>query len=166
MKRLISVLCVITLLFSAFSVVSFAGGDEFKPYEDSRFFEYGDYSIHYRVLPAEGEFKGRVMMLHGFVCSTYSWRNLAPLLAEAGYEVVLADLPSFGYSTRESASVAFVPRETLIAELMKSIAHIEEWVIAGHSMGGGVAVNIAEEQPVKALLLYCPAPQSEFPEAV
>ena len=33
-------------------------------------------------------------------------------------------------------------------------------------MGGGVAVNIAEEQPVKALLLYCPAPQSEFPEAV
>ena len=92
MKRLISVLCVITLLFSAFSVVSFAGGDEFKPYEDSRFFEYGDYSIHYRVLPAEGEFKGRVMMLHGFVCSTYSWRNLAPLLAEAGYEVVLADL--------------------------------------------------------------------------
>lgn len=37
MKRLISVLCVITLLFSAFSVVSFAGGDEFKPYEDSRF---------------------------------------------------------------------------------------------------------------------------------
>ena len=166
MKRLISVLCVITLLFSAFSVVSFAGGDEFKPYEDSRFFEYGDYSIHYRVLPAEGEFKGRVMMLHGFVCSTYSWRNLAPLLAEAGYEVVLADLPSFGYSTRESASVAFVPRETLIAELMKSIAPIEEWVIAGHSMGGGVAVNIAEEQPVKALLLYCPAPQSEFPEAV
>lgn len=166
MKRLISVLCVITLLFSAFSVVSFAGGDEFKPYEDSRFFEYGDYSIHYRVLPAEGEFKGRVMMLHGFVCSTYSWRNLAPLLAEAGYEVVLADLPSFGYSTRESASVAFVPRETLIAELMKSIAPIEEWVIAGHSMGGGVAVNIAEEQPVKALLLYCPAPQSEFPEAM
>ena len=57
-------------------------------------------------------------------------------------------------------------RETLIAELMKSIAPIEEWVIAGHSMGGGVAVNIAEEQPVKALLLYCPAPQSEFPEAV
>lgn len=126
MKRLISALCVITLLFSAFSVVSFADSDEFKPYEDSRFFEYGDYSIHYRVLPAEGEFKGRVMMLHGFVCSTYSWRNLAPLLAKAGYEVVLADLPSFGYSTRESASVAFVPRETLIAELMKSIAPIEE----------------------------------------
>ena len=41
---------------------------------------------------------------------------------------------------------------------------MNEWILAGHSMGGGVAVNIAIENPVKALLLYCPAPQSEFPE--
>lgn len=165
MRRFISILCVIALVFSAFSVASFAAGDEFMPYEDSRYFEYGDYNIHYRVLPAEGEFKGRIMMLHGFVCSTYSWRNLAPLLAEAGYEVVLADLPSFGYSTRESVGIAHTQRELLITELMKSIAPIDEWIIAGHSMGGGVAINIAEEQPVKALLLYCPAPQNGFPAA-
>lgn len=148
---------------SAFSVFSFAASP-IKPFEDSRFFTYGDYEIHYRIIPSKGEQKGRIMMLHGFLCSTYAWRNLSASLSEQGYECVLADLPSFGFSTRESAEVEFVEREKLITELMKSIAPIEEWIIAGHSMGGGVAINIAEEQPVKALLLYCPAPQSEFSE--
>ena len=47
---------------------------------------------------------------------------------------------------------------------MESIAPMNEWIIAGHSMGGGVSVNIAIEEDVQALLLYCPAPQSEFPK--
>lgn len=166
MKRIICALCVILVAFSALSVSAFAAETEFKPYADSEFFEYGDYSVHYRVVSAEGERKGRIMMLHGFLCSTYAWRNMAAELSAAGYECVLADLPSFGYSTRESDEIKYIPRETLIIELMKSIAPTAEWIVAGHSMGGGVAVNIAEKVPVKALLLYCPAPQSEFPEAM
>lgn len=166
MKKIISIFCAFAVIFSALTVFSFADSQEFKPYEDSCFFEYGDYDIHYRIVPAKGEQKGRIMMLHGFLCSTYAWRNMAPILAEAGYECVLADLPNFGYSTREYDGMTVVDREVLIAELMKSIAPMDEWMLAGHSMGGGVAVNIAEEYSVKALLLYCPAPQSEFPETM
>lgn len=164
MKKILSILIAIAIAVSSFAFLASAALDS-KPYEDSQFFTYGDYDIHYRVVPAKNEMKGRIMMLHGFLCSTYAWRNLSCALAEQGYECVLADLPSFGFSTRESENVEFIEREKLIAELMKSIAPIEEWIIAGHSMGGGVAINIAEEQPVKALLLYCPCPQSEFPEA-
>ncbi len=166
MKKIISILCVIAMIFSACSVFAFASEENFKPYENSEFFKYGDYEIHYRVTPAKGEFKGRIMMLHGFLCSTFAWRNMVAELSAEGYECVAADLPDFGYSTRESDDVEHIDRETLITELMKSIAPINEWILAGHSMGGGVAVNIATEQPVKALLLYCPAPQSEFPAAM
>ena len=166
MKKLISILCVFAVIFSACSVFAFASDAETPPYENSRYYEIGDYSIHYRVFPAVGERKGRIMMLHGFLCSTYAWRNMAPILAEAGYECVMADLPNFGFSTRESDDITIVERETLVVELMKSIAPMDEWIVAGHSMGGGVAVNVAIENPVDALLLYCPAPQSEFPEAI
>ena len=162
MKKILSILCVFAIIFT--SISAFAANTEYKPYEDSRYFEYGDYDIHYRVIPAKGEQKGRIMMLHGFLCSTYAWRNLAAELSEEGYECVLADLPNFGYSTRETEDMTIVDRETLIVKLMESIAPTNEWILAGHSMGGGVAVNIAISNPVKSLLLYCPAPQSEFPE--
>ncbi len=166
MKRIISIFCVFAVILTSLSVVASAVDTSYKPYEDSRYFEYGDYDIHYRVIPAKGEQKGRIMMLHGFLCSTYAWRNMAAELSAAGYECVLADIPNFGFSTRETADITVVDREILITELMKSIAPMNEWILAGHSMGGGVAVNIAINNPVKSLLLYCPAPQSEFPEAM
>ena len=103
-------------------------------------------------------------MLHGFGCSTYSWEPMAKLMSENGYECVLADLPGFGYTTRETADVRHVDREELIEKLMLSIAPMDEWILAGHSMGGGVAMNIACETPeLKALMLYCPAPVSKTP---
>lgn len=166
MKKIISILCVTVILLSSFSVMAFAADTNYKPYEESQYFTYGDYDIHYRVIPAEGKFKGRIMMLHGFMCSTYAWRNMAIEMAKKGYECVLVDLPNFGYSTRETPEMEIVDREILITKLMESIAPMNEWILAGHSMGGGVAVNIAIENPIRALLLYCPAPQSEFPVAM
>ncbi len=166
MKKIISILCVFAVIFTSLSVFGSAVDTSYKPYEDSKYFEYGDYDIHYRVIPAKGQQKGRIMMLHGFLCSTFAWRNLAAELSEAGYECVLADIPNFGFSTRESDDMTIVDREIIITELMKSIAPMNEWILAGHSMGGGVAVNIAINNPVKSLLLYCPAPQSEFPAAM
>lgn len=162
MKRMTAVLLALVIGFSCFSVVSFAGKD-YKPFEDSQYFTCGDYDIHYRVSPANGEARGRILMIHGFLCNTYSWRNMAALFNEAGYECVMVDVPNFGYSTRESKNMNITEREELIIELMQSIAPAEEWIVAGHSMGGGIAVNIAERVPVKALMLYCPCAQNEFP---
>lgn len=161
MKKAISIICVIAMVFSVFSFSAYA--ENVKPYDNSEYYHCGDYSIHYRVFPAQGEQKGRIMMLHGFLCSTYAWRNMAPALAAAGYECVLVDLPNFGYSTRETPDMEIIEREALVISLMNELAPDEKWIIAGHSMGGGVAVNVAIETDVEALLLYCPAPQSEFP---
>lgn len=163
-NKIISVLIVIALLAGCCSM--FASAAVKTPYPDSRFYTQGDYEIHYRVINHTGNFKGRILMLHGFLCSTYAWRNMALHLSAKGYDCVLADLPNFGYSTRENENTGIIAREELITGLMKSIADDDNWIIAGHSMGGGVAVNIAEEYPVKAVLLYCPAPQSTCPEGL
>lgn len=160
MKRSCAVL--LAVLFSLFFVFQAFAADG-VPFADSRYFTFGGYSLHYRVVPAEGECRGRILMVHGFLCSTYAWRNMAPEMAARGYECVLVDLPDFGYSTRETADMQKIPREELLVSLMRSIAPTEEWILAGHSMGGGVCVNIAVEYPVRALLLYCPCPQDTFP---
>lgn len=160
MKRIISVFCVLVILVPSLCV--FASAVE-TPYGDSEFFTKGDYEVHYRVIPQKGELKGRVMMLHGFLCSTYAWRNMAAGLSETGYECVLVDLPNFGYTTRETPETEIIDREELVMALMDKLAPGEKWILAGHSMGGGVVTNIAEERELEALLLFCPAPQSTAP---
>lgn len=154
---------LLSLLIAALCGVQAFALQDGAPFADSRYHEIGDYRLHYRVVPAQGESVGYVMLLHGFLCSTYAWRNFAPLLAAQGYTCVLADLPDFGYSTRETTDMRIIPREELIASLMRSIAPLQEWIVGGHSMGGGVAVNLAVEHPLRALLLYCPCPQDTFP---
>ena len=161
MKRFCALLLAAALIFlctgSAFAA------DSGAPFADSRYFSCGDYRLHYRVVPAEESCKGRILMVHGFLCSTYAWRNMASEMATRGYECVLVDLPDFGYSTRETPDMQIIPREDLLVSLMQSIAPTDEWILAGHSMGGGVCVNVAVERPVRALLLYCPCPQDAFP---
>lgn len=160
MKKLLSVLlCVLMLGLCCTS--AFAVSDATKPFENSQFFEYGDYSIHYRKAEHQGDFKGRIMMLHGFGQSTYSWENMAQKLSAEGYDCYMADLPNFGYSTRENEDVEAIDREVLIVELMKSIADDDKWILSGHSMGGGVAINVAQMIDVKALFLVCPAPMAD-----
>ncbi len=167
MKKTVKFLSLFLCFVMMFSLASFAADTEEKPFENSEFFEYGDYTVHYRRFFPEGETKGRIIMLHGFVCSTYSWNNMAAQMQSKGYECLLIDLPGFGYTTREDENTNFVPRETLVKELAETIAPMSEWIVAGHSMGGGVSMNIATQNPdIKALLLFCPAPINEMPAAM
>ena len=160
MKRVFAAMCALLLVLLL--VLPVCAEDGF-PFADSRYFTCGDYDLHYRVVPAEGERQGRILMVHGFLCSTYAWRNMAREMAARGYECVLVDLPDFGYSTRETGDMRIVAREELLVSLINHIAPTDEWILAGHSMGGGVCINLATEVPVRALLLYCPCPQDAFP---
>lgn len=162
MKKLLAIFLAVVLL-GLTCVTGFAASEEAdKPFENSEFFTYGDYSIHYRKVEHQGAYKGRIMMLHGFGQSTYSWENMASQMSAKGYDCYMADLPNFGYSTRENADTEVIYRETLIVELMKSIADDNNWILSGHSMGGGVAINIAQEMDVKSLFLVCPAPMADM----
>lgn len=121
------------------------------------YYEEGEYSLHYTVVPAEGEAKGRIMFLHGFLYSGTTWNGMAEIMSAEGYDCYLLDLPNFGYSTRETADTQVIARETLVVNFMETIAPTSEWILAGHSMGGGVSINIACENELEALMLFCPS---------
>lgn len=151
MKKIIALVLSLVMALSL-AVPAFAAYD--TPFDDSLFFEYEEYSIHYRVWEAENA-KGQIFMIHGFALSSYCWVELATRLVENGYTCVMADLPDFGYSTRETASTEKLPREDIMHALMISLSD-EPWYVAGHSMGGYVAQALAAKYPesVKNLLLY------------
>lgn len=158
MKKLISVLLSLVLVFSlcapAFAASRALSEPTEKPFENSYFYEIGEYRIHYRVFEAENA-KGQIFMIHGFALSSYCFEKLALELQAAGYTCVAADLPDFGYSTRETAGMEKLPREDIMHSLMTSLSS-EPWYVAAHSMGGYIALKLAEKYPesVKNLLLY------------
>ncbi len=156
-KKAVSLICAVMMLIPF--ILTAAASYE-APFDNSFYYEEGAYTLHYRVFEAENE-KAKVLMIHGFGCSTSTWAPIADELIDDGYTCVLVDLPGFGYSTRETevSDKDYKAREELVINLMKSIAPINKWHVAGHSMGGGVAMNIACLAPeIQSLMLFCPCP--------
>ena len=159
MKKLVKITAVIlaaVLMLTSFAFSCFAENYE-TPFENSSFYLEGDYSIHYRVFPNSGDKKGNIMFIHGFGLSTSSFDDMIELFTKEGYYCVSVDLPNMGYSTRENEKTRIIDRETLIYNLMTSLLD-EKWILAGHSLGGGVSVNIACDHPekIERLLLFAP----------
>ncbi|MBO5934155.1 MAG: alpha/beta hydrolase [Clostridia bacterium] len=152
-KKLLAIIMSLVMVFGMFT---FAVSADNEVVTDG-YYEEGEYSIHYTVVPAKGEFKGRIMFLHGFLYSGTTWNGMAEIMSAEGYDCYLLDLPNFGYSTRETAETQVIARETLVVNFMETIAPTEEWILAGHSMGGGVSINIACENELEALMLFCPS---------
>ena len=157
-KTLVSLLMAIVMV-AALCVPAFAvsnGTIPEKPYSNSEFFHIGDYDLHYRQFKAKGTEKGKIFMIHGFALSSYCWMELVDRLQAKGYTCVVVDQPDFGYSTRETKKTKIMDREKMFAALMKKLNGNKPWYVAGHSMGGYIALGLAQEYPqlVKNLLLY------------
>lgn len=113
----------------------------------SKFLELNDGSkIHYR--DEGGIDKPVIVLLHGFNGSLFNFEKMVPLLIE-DFRLISIDLPGFGltgvvpthnYSTLNSMNV--------ISEVAKRL-EIENFSIAGNSMGGGIAWRYAIEYPKK-----------------
>lgn len=158
MKKILSVFLALILAFSCLAVFGSAASFEEAemPFENSAFFEDGDYTLHYRTYGNRLLNRSKIMLFHGFGLSTESLDGIATEYENAGYYVVTVDMPNFGYSSRETESTALVSREELAFELMEALGG--NWILGGHSMGGGIAVNIAVNHPekVKGLVLFAP----------
>ena len=155
MKKLLSLILALSILLSL-SVTAFAVSIPEKPYDNSRFFTYEDYILHYRVYDGDSADKCQVMLIHGFCLSTASLEGVAEEYMKAGYDVVTVDAPDFGYSSRETTKTKLLDREEVIHALMMDIGG--KWIVGGHSMGGGIAINIATDysEDVSGLVLYAP----------
>lgn len=99
-----------------------------------------------------------VLVLHGFTGSPFSMRPLAEVLANRGYTVELPRLPGHGTVVDDLKPVRWpalcAAAEAAFEELSMRCTRV---AIAGLSMGGGLAVWLAERRPdVTALVLVNP----------
>lgn len=131
---------------------------EMKPFENSQYWVCGDYAMHYRVDPAAGKEKGKFFLLHGFWMNTMFYDELVEKLNAEGYTVYRVDMPSFGYSTRETKGIDYVKPADVIAKMIAALDDGKGFILYGHSMGGSVAMEVALLAPkhVKALVLNAP----------
>ncbi len=160
MKKIICVLLSVVMIFTmAFSVSAVSGAEEL-PFDNSNFYTVGDYTLHYRVYDNENAEK-QIMLIHGFCLSSVSFEGLAELYQSKGYRVVLVDCPNFGYSSRENTETSFMDREEVIFSLMEYLGG--RWIVGGHSMGGGIAINLVcdYEETVSGLVLFAPQTSAE-----
>lgn len=83
-----------------------------------------------------------VILLHGFAASTFTWRHLAPVLAETN-KVYLLDLKGFGGSPKpdDSAYTIFDQAHLVLKFIEKH--QLTNFSIIGHSYGGGVSLVTA-----------------------
>jgi pimeloyl-ACP methyl ester carboxylesterase/membrane protein DedA with SNARE-associated domain len=86
-----------------------------------------------------------IVLIHGSPGAADDFRRLAPLL-ESSHRLIIPDLPGFGASTRDIPDYSIRAHARYIIELLDELK-IERAHLLGFSMGGGVALNLADITP-------------------
>ena len=86
-----------------------------------------------------------VVLLHGSPGSHRDFSRLAPALAKR-YRVIAPDLPGFGFSTHTIPDYSNRAHAHYVLEMLDQL-HVQRAHFVGFSMGGGVALNIADIAP-------------------
>src|SRR5687767_5837444 len=97
-----------------------------------------------RVLELEGAGPG-IVLLHGWSDSADTWRPLLAELADRGRRAIAVDLPGFGDATPLSAGAVLPQLDMFATELVRSWAGEQPVVVAGTSLGGCLALRLAEQ---------------------
>jgi 3-oxoadipate enol-lactonase len=99
-----------------------------------------------------------LVLLHGYPLDHTIWDMLVPLL-ENEFDLILPDLRGFGESEVPKTNILMSDYAADVAGLLDSLK-IEKAVIAGHSMGGYVALAFAHTYPERMLGLGLVASQA------
>jgi pimeloyl-ACP methyl ester carboxylesterase len=116
-----------------------------------------------------------VVMLHWLGGSSRSWHEVSSELASLGLRGVAVDLPGFGQSRHvQEFSIPQMVRATVeTIRHLRGDAADSPWILAGHSMGGKLAMLIAhaaeQGEPglmnLRGLVLLSPSPPGPEPMA-
>jgi haloacetate dehalogenase len=92
-----------------------------------------------------------LLLLHGYPETHHMWHRAAPLLAQRGFTVVVADLPGYGASLRPAPADDHVPhsKRAMALDLVQAMATLafDRFAVAGHDRGGRVAYRMALDHP-------------------
>jgi pimeloyl-ACP methyl ester carboxylesterase len=98
-----------------------------------------------------------LVLLHGLGLSRQSWNPVIGLL-EQSFDVIAIDLPGFGESAPLAAAVEPHPA-ALATAVARTLDHLEITSphLAGNSLGGWVALELAALTPISSITLLSPA---------
>src|SRR5271155_915471 len=104
--------------------------------------------------------RGTVVLLHGLAANRKIMSYLAEGFALQGLRVFVPDLPGHGRTVGPfSAARAEECSENLLHELRsRGMAAPESTILAGHSMGGAIAIRVAARVHVAGVIAFSPAP--------
>jgi pimeloyl-ACP methyl ester carboxylesterase len=105
-----------------------------------------------------------LVFLHGFCESHEIWEKLIPDLSNH-FRVITLDLPGFGKSQLPKTSFTIKEVGQAVIELIELLG-ITKCVVVGHSLGGYIALALAEEKTdlVKGLCLFHSTAQGDSEE--
>src|SRR6185295_13472951 len=111
----------------------------------------------------EGDPQGSpIVLLHCATCSMDWWDHLAPLL-EQDHRITRIDLLGMGGSDKPSSGYSIDDQASAVAEALAKL-HVVGATVVGHSLGGSVAVAVAEQSPQLAtrIVIIDQAPEDGF----
>jgi pimeloyl-ACP methyl ester carboxylesterase len=96
---------------------------------------------------AAGPDRPAVVLVHGIAGSSDSWRTVLPELAHH-YTVLAPDLLGHGESDKPRHDYSLGAYANQVRDLMIAIG-IDRATIVGHSLGGGIAMQLAYQHPLR-----------------
>ncbi|HMS92918.1 MAG TPA: alpha/beta hydrolase [Candidatus Saccharibacteria bacterium] len=99
----------------------------------------------------------KIVLLHGLLASARYWHPIARQLQRDGHHVITIDLLGFGYAANLSASdYSYDEHVEHIYSTIQDVIGDEPFTLAGHSLGGLVAMRFARKYPklVSQLLVF------------
>jgi pimeloyl-ACP methyl ester carboxylesterase len=93
-----------------------------------------------------------VLLLHGFPQFWYAWREVIPVLADAGFRVVAADLRGYGASDKPPRGYDLATLSADVAGMIRALGE-HDAMIVGHGWGGllGWTTAVLHRQRVRRL---------------
>jgi pimeloyl-ACP methyl ester carboxylesterase len=104
--------------------------------------------------------RGSVVLFHGISANRKIMSYLARGFAQQGLRVYVPDFPGHGRTPGPFSSArAEQCGEALLRELLaRGVISADRTIVAGHSMGGAVALRIVSRVPVAGVIAISPAP--------
>jgi pimeloyl-ACP methyl ester carboxylesterase len=98
------------------------------------------------------------LILHGWGSNSERWINVADLISQKGFKVIVPDLPGFGKSDPLPVPWNMNNYIKWVEEFVKQL-NLDEFYLMGHSFGGALAVKLSIKYPqeVKKLFLVAAA---------
>ena len=86
-----------------------------------------------------------LLMIHGMAGSSRGWKSVMPDLAQH-HDVIAPDLPGHGESVRPTGDYSLGNLAATMRDLL-GVLDVERATIVGHSLGGGIAMQLAYQHP-------------------